>query len=117
MMRFRIKLNSTKRNKSGRTFFDLEKLKNPETAEKFRVEIARRFAPMMLLDKDEQELCDEITSTFVCVAGKELGKAARRNKSWITPEVRTGEEQLESLPWAKQMIEGSDCWNLQNRIN
>lgn len=85
-MTFRARL-STRKKKSGRAFFDLEKLKDEAVAEKFKADLAGRFALLVLLDSGPQELCDEFTRTMEEVAKENLGRAQRLKKERITSEV------------------------------
>ncbi|XP_042879838.1 craniofacial development protein 2-like [Penaeus japonicus] len=62
MMTFRMRLSKEKKVSQRRTKFDLEKLKDREVAEKYRSELAGRFAPLLLLTNEEpQQLCDQFT--------------------------------------------------------
>ena len=76
-----------RKKKAGRTFFDLEKLKDATMAEKFQADLAGRFAPLMLLQSGPQELCDEFTKVMEEVAEDNLGRAKRPKKKQITTEV------------------------------
>ena len=78
---------SVRKKKVGRTFFDLEKLKDATMAEMFQADLAGRFAPLMLLQSGPQELCDVFTKVMEEVAEDNLGRAKRPTKKWITTEV------------------------------
>ncbi|XP_042855571.1 craniofacial development protein 2-like, partial [Penaeus japonicus] len=71
MMTFRMRLSKEKKVSQRRTKFDLEKLKDREVAEKYRSELAGRFAPLLLLTNEEpQQLCDQFTDiTFNTAEG------------------------------------------------
>ena len=86
-MTLKVKLSTIKKNKLSRTRFDIEKLKDPEVAESYQEELAGKFAPLLLLDQDPQDLCDVFTDTLEKTAEEKLGKASPIKKPWITPEV------------------------------
>ncbi|KAG1666259.1 Phosphatidylethanolamine-binding F40A3.3 [Nymphon striatum] len=87
MLGLSLKVNKQKR--AGRVYFDVEKLKDPGIAEQFRIELAGKFAPLLLLDQnqDSQTLCDEFTKTMIEVAEKKIGKARKVKKEWLTSEI------------------------------
>lgn len=88
MMTFRMRLSKEKKVSQRRTKFDLEKLKDREVAEKYRSELAGRFAPLLLLTNEEpQQLCDQFTDITFNTANEILGKAKPIKRSWITPEI------------------------------
>lgn len=87
MMTMKAKLKVNKSNKSCRTFFDLEKLKDPEIRREYQTELAGRFAPLLLLDQDSQVLCDQFTNTIEKVAEEKLGRARKIKQPWITTKV------------------------------
>eukprot|EP00795_Rhopilema_esculentum_P014901 gene14902-6041_t len=75
------------KNKLSKRRFDIEKLKDPEVAESYQEELAGKFAPLLLLDQDPQDLCDVFTDTLEKTVEEKLGKARPIKKPWITPEV------------------------------
>ncbi|XP_037776987.1 uncharacterized protein LOC119573958 [Penaeus monodon] len=88
MMTFRMRLSKEKKVSQRRTKFDLEKLKDREVAEKYRSELAGRFAPLLLLTNEEpQQLCDQFTDITFNTANEILGKAKPIKRPWITPEI------------------------------
>ena len=87
MMTLKVKLSTIKKNKLSRIRFDIEKLKDLEVAESYQEELAGKFAPLLLLDQDPQDLCDVFTDTLENTAEEKLGKASPIKKLWITPEL------------------------------
>ena len=87
MMTLKVKLRTNKKNKTTGTYFDLEKLKDQETAKIFQGDLAGKFSPLLLLDQDPQALCDEFTTILEKTAEETLGRARKIKKPWITPEV------------------------------
>ena len=64
-------------------FSVLIKMKDPEVAESYQEELAGKFAPLLLLDQDPQDLCDVFTDTLEKTAEEKLGKASPIKKPWI----------------------------------
>ena len=82
-----LKVKTSSKEKITRTYFDLEKLKDPKTAELFKRKLAGKFAPLLLLDQDSQVPYDEFTNTMEIVAEEKLGKARKIKKPWIMSDV------------------------------
>ena len=87
MMTLKMKLRANKKNRTTGTLFNLGKLKDPEITKIFQGELAGRFAPLLLLDQDPQELCDRFTTIMETTAEEKLGRARKIKKPWITPDV------------------------------
>ena len=89
-----MKLKVNKKKGTDRAFFHLEKLKDVTVA-KFRTDLARRFAPLLLLQEDSQQIYNKFTNMEE-VSEENFGKARKINEPWITPEViRSCDEQKE----------------------
>jgi len=86
MMSFRIYLKRNLKQKRTRIKFDLEKLKSEEIAESFKA-IKGRFAPLLALEKDLNELVEDISSGITETASKTLESPRTKKKPWISNEV------------------------------
>ena len=90
MMTFKLHLKKASKQGHSRIRFDLEKLKDPEVAEKFKAMIGGKFAPLTLLDADDVNMDDLINKFNVAVtetANETLGKYRHHKQSWVIPNI------------------------------
>jgi len=91
MMTFQLRLKNINKQKYTRIKFDLEKLKDPKVAEVFQATIGGKFAPLTILDVENDTDMDTLITTFntaVTDAAKEiLGKHRKVKKPWVTTDI------------------------------
>ena len=87
MMTFNIRLKKTKKDDNVRIKFDLDKLKDPEVAESFQAKLGGKFAPLLVIDQDIQELTEQFNSAVVDTAKEVLGKHRPTKKPWVTTDI------------------------------
>lgn len=86
MMKFKLKLNARRQAKRTRIRFDLDKLKDPQIVEIFQATLGGKFAALNVLDKDVDELSNEIDTALLTSAEEVLGKQRSKKQPWITNE-------------------------------
>ena len=84
MMSFRIHLKRNPKQKRTRIKFDLEKLKSTEIADAFKATIGGRFAPLLALEKDLNEMVEEMSLIITKTVTETLGSPRSKKKPWIT---------------------------------
>ena len=121
MTTFKLKLSTKNRRRNDRVVFDLDKLKDNTTKAKFQSELTSKFAPLMLIQAEEQQpqaLCDKFTTGITETAKSILGKRRKTRRPWITKEVlescdrrrelrrkkNEGKEQLEEYREANKTV-------------
>ena len=87
MMTFNIRLKKQKKNENIRIKFDLDKLKDPEVAEAFQANLGGRFAPLLMIDQDIQDLTEKFNTAVVDTAKEVLGKHRPSRKPWVSPGI------------------------------
>ena len=87
MMTFNIRLKKMKKGDSVRIKFDLEKLKDPEIAKTFQATLGGRFAPLLVVDQDIQDLTEQFNSAVVDTAKEVLGKQRPIKKPWVSTNI------------------------------
>ena len=87
MMNFNVRLKKLKKNESVRIKFDLEKLKDPEVVEIFQASIGGRFAPLLMIEQDIQDLTEKFNSAVVDTAKEVLGKHRQIKKPWVSDDI------------------------------
>ena len=65
---------------TDRACFDLENLKNAIVAEKLRTDLAGRFAPLLSLQEDSQQIYNKFTNIMEEVSEENLRKARKINQ-------------------------------------
>ena len=83
MMNFNVRLKKLKKNESVRIKFDLDKLKDPEVVKIFQASIGGRFAPLMMIEQDIQDLTEKFNSAVVDTAKEVLGKHRQIKQPWV----------------------------------
>ena len=66
--------------------YNLEKLKDPDTRERFKIEIGGRFAPLLEMD-DPQEMTDGFTESMNEEAMQVLGKERKKKQPWMNTRI------------------------------
>ena len=87
MMSFKMRLKRMKKEGNVRMKFDLDKLQDPNIAEVFRAKIGGKFAPLLVLDTDVEELTEKLTSAVTETAQEVLGKPRPTKKPWVTADI------------------------------
>ncbi|GFR59845.1 endonuclease-reverse transcriptase [Elysia marginata] len=92
MMKFALRLKKNKKRGNIRIKFDVDKLKGPNILTTFQTNIGGRFAPLHVLDNNQDLTPDDLVETFNETlseeASKLLGKPrVKKKKKWITDEI------------------------------
>ena len=82
-----MKLNIKRFTKSPRIRFDLEKLKDPKTAEMFQARVGRKFAAICVLDSDADTFANSLKEVLLSPAEEALGRERKKIQPWVTNEV------------------------------
>ena len=107
-----LQLKANKENKPTRACFDLEKLKDPEVAQRLQEERVGKFAPLLLLDQEPQELCDKFI--HIVSRGNSRRKIRKREKDQETVDNTWGLEQLWQKKREKKKKEAR--WSRADRV-
>ncbi|GFR59878.1 RNA-directed DNA polymerase from mobile element jockey-like [Elysia marginata] len=78
---FKLKLNSKSKAKSPRLHLDLEKLKDPNISETFRVQIGGKLAALTLIDNDVDTMANSLKEVFASTAEEVLGRKRRTTQT------------------------------------
>ena len=87
MMTFNIRLKKLKKSENIRIKFDLDRLNDPEVAEEFQAKLGGRFAPLLVIDQDIQNLTENFNSAVVDTAKEVLGKQRQIKKPWVSHDI------------------------------
>ncbi|GFO40657.1 RNA-directed DNA polymerase from mobile element jockey-like [Plakobranchus ocellatus] len=109
MMTFALKLKKNKK-RGNRIKFDVDKLKDPNILTTFQANIGGRFAPLLVLDNDQDLIPDDLVETFNEIlseeASKLLSKLRVKKKKWMTDEILALCDIRRSLKKRKKDPEG-----------
>ena len=115
IMTFRLRLQRMKNQDNIRIKFSLEKLKDPNIAEIFRVTIGGKFAPLLALEYQDTEIDALINSFNTAVtetANNILGKHRPAMKPWVTDNILNLCDKRREL---KQKKNTTECAKLLKR--
>ena len=91
MMTFRLRLKKIIKPTNTRIKYDLEKLKEPRVAKVFQAKIGGKFAPLILLENENNDIDNNlVTAMNIAVtetANEILGKHRRIKKPWVTSDI------------------------------
>ena len=87
MMTFNIRLKKIKKESNVRIRFDLEKLQDPDIADTFKAKLGGKFAPLLVLDKNVEELTEQFNHAVTETAQEVLGKPRSVKKPWVTSDI------------------------------
>ena len=90
MMTFRLPLKRIIKLTNTRIKYDLEKLKDPTVAKAFQAKIGRTFAPLILLENENNDIATMITAMNTAVTettNEIIGKHRRIKKPWVTSDI------------------------------
>ena len=87
MTSLRVKLKRTKKGKSPRIKFDLEKLKDPDIAAEFQATIGGKFAPLLAAHLDIDSFNTQLNEQLIDTAEKLLGRARGKKQVWMSDKV------------------------------
>ena len=90
MMTFRLRLKRIIKPSNTRIEYGLEKLKYPTVAKAFQAKIGGTFAPLILLENENNGIATIITAMNTAVtetANEIVGKQYRIKKPWVTPDI------------------------------
>ncbi|GFR58347.1 craniofacial development protein 2-like [Elysia marginata] len=110
MMTFTLRLKKNKKRGNIRIKFDVDKLKDPNILTTFQANIGGRFAPLLVLNNNQDLTPDDLVETFNETlseeASKVLGKPRVKKKKWMTDEILALCDQRRSLKKRKKDPEG-----------
>ena len=89
-MTFRLRLKRIIKPTKTRIQYDLEKLKDPTVAKAFQAKICGKFAPLILLENENNDIDTMITVMNIAVtetANEIFGKQRRIKKPWVTSDI------------------------------
>ncbi|GFN97082.1 endonuclease-reverse transcriptase [Plakobranchus ocellatus] len=91
IMTFALRLKKNKKRGNIRIKFDIDKLKDPNILTTFQANIGGRFAPLLVLDNDQDLTPNDLVETFNETLSKEasklLGKPRVKKKKWMADEI------------------------------
>ena len=90
MMTFRLRLKRIIKPTNTRIKYDPEKLKDPTVAKAFQAKIDGKFAPLILLENENNDIDTMITAMNIAVtetANEIPGKHRRLEKPWYTSDI------------------------------
>ena len=88
LMNFKVRLKKTKKSKSTRLKFNLDRLKDPNILESFKATIGGKFAPLLALeDNSVGTLTTQFNEVLAEAANETLGKIRRKSQAWVTDEI------------------------------
>jgi hypothetical protein len=100
MMTFALRLKKNKK-RENRIKFDVDKLNDPNILTTFQANIGGRFAPLLVLDNDQDLTPDDLVENFNETrseeASKLLGRPRVKKKKWMTDEIFSLCDQRRSL--------------------
>ena len=87
LMTFKLRLKKMKKEQLSRLRFDLEKLRDPRITEQFQANIGGRFAPLLALGNNIDDVVDNFNTAMIEAASEVLGKSRPKKKAWITNDI------------------------------
>ena len=117
MMTFRLRLKRIIKPTNTRIKYDLEKLKDTTVAKAFQAEIGGKFAPLILLENENNDIDTMITAMNIAVtetANEILGKHRRINKPWVTLDILDLCDKRRELKKKKGDTEGRERYKKVN---
>ncbi|GFO17327.1 RNA-directed DNA polymerase from mobile element jockey-like [Plakobranchus ocellatus] len=118
MMTFALRLKKNKKRGNIRIKFDVDKLKDTNILTTFQANIGGRFAPLLVLDNDQDLTPDDLAETFNETlseeASKLLGKPRVKKKKWMTDEILALCDKRRSLKKRKKEPEGGKQYRERN---
>jgi hypothetical protein len=113
MMTFALRLKKNKKRGNIRIKFDVDKLNDPNILTTFRANIRGRFAPLLVLDHDQDLTPDDLVETFNETLSEEASKLLGKKK-WMTDEILALCDQCRSLKKRKKDLEGGKQYRETN---
>jgi len=90
--------------------FDIDKLKDPNILTTFQANIGGRFAPLLVLDNDQDLTPDDLVESFNETLSEEASKLLRKprlkKKKWMADEILALCDKCPSLKKRKKVPEG-----------
>ena len=118
MMNFRIHLKKKLCEKSKRTKYNLERLKDPNVAEEFEARIGGKFAPLLTLETENMSIDEHVeafNNAITTTADEVLGKARPTKRPWVTQEVLDMCDRRREMKKEKSKSEeGARCYKETN---
>ncbi|KAI8514967.1 hypothetical protein Bbelb_075580 [Branchiostoma belcheri] len=100
----RIRLAACRKKAQKTMKYNVEKLRNPETKQEFRLTLANRFDALRYDSDEEEEIEDDIEAewstikeAFTSTCEEVLGKVKRDKKEWMTQETWDKVEERRTL--------------------
>ena len=117
MMTFRLRLKRIINPTNTRIKYDLEKLKDTTLAKAFQAKIGGKFAPLILLENENNYIDTVITAMNIAVtetANEILGKHRRIKKPWVTSDILDLCDKRRELKKKKGDTEGRERYKKVN---
>ena len=87
ILNFRVRLKKIKKPQTTRLKFNLDRLKDPTILKSFQAIISGKFAALLTLDEDAEEMTTKFNSVMTETADKVLGKHRQKKQPWVTGKI------------------------------
>ena len=117
MLTFRLRLKRIIKPTNTQIKYDLEKLKDPTVAKAFQAKIGGKFAPLILLENENNYIDTMITAINTAVtetANEILGKHRRIKKPWVTLDILDLCDKRRELKKKKGDTDGREIYKKVN---
>ena len=117
MMTFRLRLKKIIKPTNTRMKYDLEKLKDPTVAKAFQAKIGGTFAPLILLENENNDIDAMVSAMNIAVietANEMLGKHRRIKKPWVTSDILDQTDKRRELKKKKCDTDGRERYKKVN---
>ena len=97
--------------------YDLEKLKDPTVAKAFQAKIGGKFAPLILLKNENNDIDAMVSAMNIAVietANEILGKHRRIKKPWVTSDILDQTDKRRELKKKKCDTDGRERYKKVN---
>ena len=118
LMTFKLRLKKNKKNGNIRLKFNIDKLKDPTIAEEFKANMGGRFAPLLILAKEDIDLetfTDSFNKAITDTASEVLGKHRKKKKPWMTNDLLLLCDKRHELKNKKNQTGGRQQYNEVNK--
>ena len=116
LLNFRIRLKKTKKPKTTRMKFNLDRLKDPTILETFQATIGGKFAALLTtLDEDVEETTGKFNAVMTETASDILGKHRKKKQPWVTDEMLELCDKRRDLKKRKHTANGEEAYREINK--
>ena len=117
LLNFRVRLKKIKKPQTIRMKFNLDRLKDPTILESFQATVGGKFAALLTLEEEAEEMTSKFNTVMTETAGDILGKHRQKKQPWTTDEILEMCDTRRVLKEKKHTTTGEEAYrDINNKI-